>query len=50
MVVTLSVCVGRFVCANEDCARRSFDERFDGIGRGGASDRALAFFADLARD
>src|ERR1700736_3199949 len=49
LVVTLSICVRRFVCANEDCAQRSFDERFDGIGRGGASDRALAFFADLAR-
>jgi transposase len=49
LVVTLSICVRRFVCANEDCPQRSFDERFDGIGRGGASDRALAFFADLAR-
>ena len=49
LVVTLSICARRFVCANEDCSQRSFDERFDGIGRGGASDRALAFFADLAR-
>ncbi len=49
LVVTLSICVRRFVCANEDCAQRSFDERFEGIGRGGASERALGFFADLAR-
>jgi transposase len=49
LVVTLSICVRRFVCANEACPQRSFDERFDGIGRGGASDRALALFADLAR-
>ncbi|MCA1681719.1 MAG: ISL3 family transposase [Acidimicrobiales bacterium] len=49
LVVTLSVCVRRFVCGNEDCPQRSFDERFEGIDRGGASHRALAFFADLAR-
>ncbi|MCA1681718.1 MAG: hypothetical protein LC700_00870, partial [Actinobacteria bacterium] len=49
LVMTLSVCVRRFVCTNEACAQRSFDERFEGIGRGGASERALAFFADLAR-
>lgn len=49
LVVTLSVCVRRFVCEWEDCPRRSFDERFEGIGRGRASDRAMAFFADLAR-
>jgi len=49
LVITLSVCVRRFVCEYEDCAQRSFDERFEGIGRGGASERALAFFADLAR-
>ena len=49
LVVTLSICVRRFVCGNEDCPQRSFDERFDGIDRGGASQRALAFFADLAR-
>ena len=29
--------------------QRTFDERFEGIGRGGASERALGFFADLAR-
>lgn len=49
LVVTLSICVRRFVCGNEDCPQRSFDERFEGIDRGGASQRALAFFADLAR-
>lgn len=49
LVITLSVCVRRFVCTNEACPQRTFDERFDGIGRGGASERALAFFADLAR-
>ena len=49
VVVTLSICVRRFVCEFEDCDQRSFDERFEGIGRGGASDRALAFFADLQR-
>jgi transposase len=49
LVVVLSICLRRFVCENPDCAQRSFDERFAGIGRGGASERALAFFADLAR-
>lgn len=49
VVVTLSVCVRRFVCEHGDCAQRSFDERFEGIDRGGASQRALAWFADLAR-
>jgi transposase len=49
LVVTLSICVRRFICEYEDCAQRSFDERFEGIGRGGATDRALGFFADLAR-
>lgn len=49
LVITLSVCVRRFVCTNEACPQRSFDERFEGIDRGGASQRALAFFADLAR-
>jgi transposase len=49
LVVMLSICVRRFVCTNEDCLQRTFDERFEGIGRGGASERALAFFADLAR-
>ena len=49
LVVTLSVCVRRFVCEYEDCVRRTFDERFEGIGRGGASERALSFFADLQR-
>ena len=49
VVVTLSICVRRFVCEFEDCDQRTFDERFEGIGRGGASDRALAFFADLQR-
>jgi len=49
VVITLSVCVRRFVCEREDCGRASFDERFEGIGRGGASARAMAFFADLAR-
>lgn len=49
LVVVLSVCVRRFICENEDCPQRSFDERFEGIGRGGASERALGWFADLAR-
>src|SRR6267378_4253228 len=49
LVITLSVCVRRFVCTNEACLQRTFDERFEGIGRGGASERALGFFADLAR-
>ena len=49
LVITLSVCVRRFVCSNEACGQRTFDERFEGIGRGGASERALEFFADLAR-
>jgi transposase len=49
VVVILSICVRRFVCEYEDCPQRSFDERFAGIDRGGASERALAFFADLAR-
>jgi hypothetical protein len=38
LVVTLSVCVRRFVCANEHRPQRSFDERLVGIDRGGASD------------
>ena len=49
VVVTLSICVRRFVCEFEDCPQRTFDERFEGIGRGGASERALAFFADFQR-
>lgn len=49
VVVTLAICVRRFVCEHEDCPQRTFDERFCGIGRGGASTRALSFFADLAR-
>lgn len=49
LVITLSVCVRRFVCTNDACGQRTFDERFEGIGRGGASERALGFFADLAR-
>jgi transposase len=49
VVVTLSICVRRFVCEFEDCTQRTFDERFEGISRGGASERALAFFADLQR-
>ena len=49
LVITLSVCVRRFICTNDDCEQRSFDERFEGISRGGASERALGFFADLAR-
>jgi transposase len=49
LVVTLSVCVRRFVCQNEACPQRTFDERFEGVGRGGASERALDFFADLQR-
>ncbi len=49
LVITLSICVRRFVCEWEDCEQRTFDERFCGIGRGGASERALSFFADLAR-
>jgi hypothetical protein len=47
LVITLSVCVRRFVCTNDACPQRTFDERFEGIGRGGASERALGFFADL---
>src|SRR6516164_7822184 len=47
LVIALSICVRRFVCEYEDCPQRSFDERFEGIGRGGASERALAWFADL---
>ena len=34
VVITLSVCVRRFLCEEEDCPQRSFDERFEGIGRG----------------
>lgn len=49
LVITLSICVRRFICEYEDCTRRSFDERFEGISRGGASERALEFFADLQR-
>lgn len=49
LVVVLSVCVRRFLCEHEDCPQRSFDEHFAGIGRGGASERALEFFADMAR-
>jgi hypothetical protein len=49
LVVVLSICVRRFVCENEACPQRTFDERFEGIGRGGASERALGWFADLAR-
>ena len=49
LVIVLSVCVRRFVCEWDDCEQRSFDERFEGIGRGGASARALGWFADLAR-
>ena len=49
LVVTLSVCVRRFVCEYDDCTQRTFDERFEGIDRGGATQRALAWFADLAR-
>jgi hypothetical protein len=35
VVVTLSICVRRFVCEHEDCPQRTFDERFSGIGRSG---------------
>jgi transposase len=49
LVIVLSICVRRFVCENPRCGQRTFDERFEGIGRGGASERALAWFADLAR-
>jgi transposase len=49
VVVVLSVCVRRFVCENPGCSQRTFDERFEGIDRGGASERALRWFADLAR-
>jgi transposase len=49
LVVTLSICVRRFLCEHPDCPQRSFDERFEGIDRGGASHRALGWFADLAR-
>ena len=49
LVVTLSICVRRFICENSHCPQRSFDERFEGIDRGGASHRALGWFADLAR-
>jgi hypothetical protein len=31
VVVTLSICVRRFVCEFEDCAQHTFDERFDGF-------------------
>jgi hypothetical protein len=48
LVVTLSICVRRFVCTNENCPQR-IDERFEGIGRGAATERASGFFADLAR-
>ncbi|MDA8039631.1 MAG: hypothetical protein M0Z69_10820 [Actinomycetota bacterium] len=48
-VVTLSICVRRFVCEWEDCTQATFDERFEVIGRSGASERALGCFADLAR-
>ena len=41
LVVTLSICVRRFLCENPDCPQRSFDERFEGIDRGGASHRPL---------
>lgn len=37
VVITLSVCVRRFICEWEDCDQRSFDERFEGIDRGGAA-------------
>lgn len=47
LVVTLSICVRRFRCENPECAQVSFDERFEGIDRGGASHRALGWFADL---
>jgi hypothetical protein len=40
LVITLSVCVRRFVCTNDACGQRTFDERFEGISRGGASERA----------
>ena len=49
LVVTLPICVRRFLCESPDCPQRSFDERFEGIDRGGASHRALGWFADLAR-
>src|SRR5947209_6105515 len=49
LVITLSVCVRRFVCEAEGCEQKTFDERFEGIDRGGASTRALGWFADLAR-
>ena len=49
LVVVLVVRVRRFWCSNPCCGQSSFDERFEGLGRGGASERALAFFADLAR-
>jgi transposase len=49
VVITLAVCVRRFICEEADCPQRSFDERFEGIDRGGASQRALRFFADLSR-
>lgn len=49
VVITLAVCVRRFICEEADCPQRSFDERFEGIDRGGASHRALRFFADLSR-
>ncbi len=49
LVIVLSICVRRFVCEYEDCSQATFDERFEGVSRGGATTRALAFFADLAR-
>ena len=49
LVIVLSICVRRFVCEYQDCDQATFDERFEGIGRGGATTRALGWFADLAR-
>jgi hypothetical protein len=49
LVVVLAICVRRFVCEDPRCAQRTFDERFEGIDQGGASERALGWFSDLAR-
>ena len=49
LVITVSICLRRFVCEADDCTQKTFDERFEGIDRGGASARALGWFAERAR-
>ncbi len=44
---SLSICMRRFVCEFEDYAQHTFDDRFEDIGRGGATERPSAFFADF---